>query len=312
MALLSVSLRTETSSGNLHKERAELFMCENVDIAIIGGSGVYDVNLLDRVKEVDVDTPFGKPSDSITVGEHGDTKVCFLPRHGLGHRYSPSEVPYRANIFALKKLGVKRIISASAVGSLREEYAPLDIVVPNQLYDRTKLRKNTFFEEGIVVHMGFADPFCPQMSRLIVDIASSKGYSVKEGGTYVCMEGPQFSTRAESRVYQTLGFDIIGMTALPEAKLAREAEVCYSMIATVTDYDVWKDEDVTIEAIIENAMKNEVAVRDIISGVIKSVPFERACSCKDALNGAITTVHSMIPADTQTRLQPLIERYMEQ
>ena len=285
-------------------------MDHNVDIAIIGGSGVYDVNLLDRIKEVDMDTPFGKPSDTITVGEHGNTKVCFLPRHGLGHRYSPSEVPYRANIFALKKLGVKRIISASAVGSLREEYAPLDIVVPDQLYDRTRLRKNTFFEEGIVVHMGFADPFCPEMSRLIVDIASSKGYSVKEGGTYVCMEGPQFSTRAESRVYQTLGFDIIGMTALPEAKLAREAEICYSTIATVTDYDVWKDEDVTIEAIIGNAMKNEVAVRDIISAVIKNIPFERHCSCKDALNGAITTVHSMIPDDTRTRLHPLIEKYV--
>ncbi len=287
-------------------------MCENVDIAIIGGSGVYDVNLLDRVQELDLDTPFGKPSDAITVGEYGETKVCFLPRHGLGHRYSPTEVPYRANIFALKKLGVKRIISASAVGSLKEGYAPLDIVVPDQLYDRTSLRKNTFFEDGIVVHMGFADPFCPEMSSLIVDIARSKGYSVKEGGTYVCMEGPQFSTRAESRVYQTLGFDIIGMTAIPEAKLAREAEICYSMIATVTDYDVWKDEDVTIEAIIENAMKNEVAVRDIISGVITSIPSERACSCKDALHVAITTVHSMIPVDTRTRLQPLIGRYMEQ
>ncbi|WP_321419671.1 S-methyl-5'-thioadenosine phosphorylase [uncultured Methanomethylovorans sp.] len=287
-------------------------MCENVDIAIIGGSGVYDVNLLDRVQELDLDTPFGKPSDTITVGEYGGTKVCFLPRHGLGHRYSPTEVPYRANIFALKKLGVKRIISASAVGSLKEEYAPLDIVVPDQLYDRTSLRKNTFFEDGIVVHMGFADPFCPEMSSLIVDIARSKGYSVKEGGTYVCMDGPQFSTRAESRVYQTLGFDIIGMTAIPEAKLAREAEICYSMIATVTDYDVWKDEDVTIEAIIENAMKNEVAVRDIIADVINSIPSERACSCKDALHGAITTVHSMIPVDTRTRLQPLIGRYMEQ
>jgi 5'-methylthioadenosine phosphorylase len=287
-------------------------MYDSADIAIIGGSGVYDANLLDRVKEVDIDTPFGKPSDTITIGEHGGNKVCFLPRHGLGHRYSPSEVPYRANIFALKKLGVKRIISASAVGSLREEYAPLDIVVPDQLYDRTRLRKNTFFEDGIVVHMGFADPFCPQMSRLIVDIASSKDYSVKEGGTYVCMEGPQFSTRAESRVYQALGFDIIGMTALPEAKLAREAEICYSMIATVTDYDVWKDEDVTMEAIVGNAIKNEVAVRDIISTVIKSIPIERDCSCKDALNGAITTVHSMIPHETHIRLNPLIGRYVEQ
>ncbi|MCC7577212.1 MAG: S-methyl-5'-thioadenosine phosphorylase [Methanomethylovorans sp.] len=287
-------------------------MCDNVDIAIIGGSGIYDVDLLDRVKELDIDTPFGKPSDTITVGEHGDTKVSFLPRHGPGHRYSPSEVPYRANIFALKKLGVKRIISVSAVGSLREDYAPLDIVVPDQLYDHTRLRKNTFFEDGIVVHMGFADPFCPEMSRLVVDVASSKGYSIKEGGTYICMEGPQFSTRAESLVYQKLGFDIIGMTAIPEAKLAREAEICYSMIATVTDYDVWKDEDVTIEAIIENAMKNEVAVKDVISSVIKKIPSQRYCSCKDALNGAITTESSMIPDETLKRLHPLIGRYMEQ
>ena len=287
-------------------------MCDNVDIAIIGGSGIYDVDLLDRVKELDIDTPFGKPSDTITVGEHGDTKVSFLPRHGPGHRYSPSEVPYRANIFALKKLGVKRIISVSAVGSLREDYAPLDIVVPDQLYDHTRLRKNTFFEDGIVVHMGFADPFCPEMSRLVVDVASSKGYSIKEGGTYICMEGPQFSTRAESLVYQKLGFDIIGMTAIPEAKLAREAEICYSMIATVTDYDVWKDEDVTIEAIIENAMKNEVAVKDVISSVIKKIPSQRYCSCKDALNGAITTATSMITDETLKRLHPLIGRYMEQ
>jgi 5'-methylthioadenosine phosphorylase len=285
-------------------------MQEKADIAIIGGSGIYDANLLDKVRDVDVDTPFGKPSDSITIGELGDKTVCFLPRHGVGHRISPSELNSRANIFALKKLGVKRIIAASAVGSLKEEFKPLDIVIPNQIYDNTKSRPSTFFEDGIVVHMGFADPFCPETSKTIVDVARSRGYAVKEGGTYVCMEGPQFSTRAESRVYQALGFDIIGMTAIPEAKLAREAEICYSMIATVTDYDVWHEEDVTIEAIIENAMKNETAVKDIIVQSLDKLSLKQHCMCKDALMGAITTVPSMIPSDTKRRLDPFIGRYL--
>ena len=287
-------------------------MQEKADIAIIGGSGIYDANLLDNVRQVDIDTPFGKPSDSITIGEHGDRTVCFLPRHGVGHRISPSELNSRANIFALKKLGVKRIIAASAVGSLREELKPLDIVIPNQIYDRTKCRPSTFFEDGIVVHMGFADPFCPETSKDIVDVARSRGYNVKEGGTYLCMEGPQFSTRAESRVYQALGFDIIGMTAIPEAKLAREAEICYSMIATVTDYDVWHEEDVTIETIIENAMKNEAAVKDIIVSSLEKFSLEQHCMCKDALAGAITTVPSMIPHDTRRKLDPLIGKYLNE
>jgi 5'-methylthioadenosine phosphorylase len=285
-------------------------MNEKVDIAIIGGSGIYDASILDNVREVDIDTPFGKPSDSITIGEYGDRTVCFLPRHGKGHRISPSELNSRANIFALKKLGVKRIIAASAVGSLKEDLAPLDIVIPDQIYDRTKSRPSTFFEDGIVVHMGFADPFCPETSASIVDIATSKGYKVKEGGTYVCMEGPQFSTRAESRVYKSLGFDIIGMTAIPEAKLAREAEICYSMIATVTDYDVWHDEDVTIETVIENAMKNEAAVKDIIIDCIEKLSLEQGCMCKDALAGAITTARDMIPYEKRRMLEPLIGRHL--
>ncbi|MCL7411882.1 MAG: S-methyl-5'-thioadenosine phosphorylase [Methanosarcinaceae archaeon] len=285
-------------------------MDENVDIAIIGGSGIYDISLLDNVREVNVDTPFGPPSDDITIGEHGDKTICFLPRHGIGHRISPSMLNSRANIFALKKLGVKRIIAASAVGSLKQELAPLDIVIPDQIYDRTKLRANTFFDDGIVVHMGFADPFCPDLSKTILDVTKEKGYSVHNGGTYVCMEGPQFSTRAESRVYQSLGFDIIGMTAIPEAKLAREAEMCYSMIATVTDYDVWSEEDVTIETIIENAMKNEAAVKDVITNTISRVSPTQECMCKDALAGAITTVQSMIPFETKQRLEPLIGKYL--
>ncbi len=285
-------------------------MNEKADIAIIGGSGVYDASILDNVHEVDIDTPFGKPSDSITMGEYGDRNVCFLPRHGKGHRISPTELNSRANIFALKKLGVKRIIAVSAVGSLKEELAPLDIVIPDQIYDRTRSRPSTFFEDGIVVHMGFAEPFCPEASSSIVDIAKSKGYSVKEGGTYVCMEGPQFSTRAESRVYKSLGFDIIGMTAIPEAKLAREAEICYSMIATVTDYDVWHDEDVNIETVIKNAIKNEAAVKDIIVHCIEKLSLEQGCMCKDALCGAITTAHDMIPYEKKRMLDPLIGRHL--
>lgn len=285
-------------------------MTEKVDIAIIGGSGIYDTNMLDRVRTLDIDTPFGKPSDSVTIGEHGDRTVCFLPRHGTGHRISPSELNSRANIFALKKLGVRRIIAASAVGSLKRELAPLDIVIPDQIYDRTRSRPSTFFENGIVAHIGFADPFCPEMSSSIAGIARSRGYSVKEGGTYVCMEGPQFSTRAESRVYQALGFDIIGMTAIPEARLAREAEMCYSMIATVTDYDVWHEEDVTIEQVIENAIKNEAAVKDIIVEAIERISPEQHCICKDALAGAITTAPEMISYETRRRLDPLVGKYL--
>lgn len=280
------------------------------DIAIIGGSGVYDASMLDNVKEVEIDTPFGKPSDAITIGAFGDTNVAFLPRHGKGHRISPSKLNSRANILALKKLGVKRIISASAVGSLKLKLKPLDIVIPDQIFDRTRMRESTFFDEGIVVHIGFADPFCPEMSSLLAGITEELGYSVHKKGTYVCMEGPQFSTRAESRVYQNLGFDIIGMTALPEAKLAREAEICYSMIATVTDYDVWHEEDVNIETVISNAMKNEEAVRNIIKEAVPRISLERNCICANALAGAIITSPDMIPVETRRMLNDLIGKYL--
>lgn len=280
------------------------------DIAIIGGSGVYDTTMLDNVREVEIDTPFGKPSDAITIGSFGETNVAFLPRHGKGHRISPSKLNSRANILALKKLGVKRIISASAVGSLKLEHKPLDIVIPDQIFDRTRMRESTFFEDGLVVHIGFADPFCPQMSSLLADITEELGYSVHKKGTYVCMEGPQFSTRAESRVYQNLGFDIIGMTALPEAKLAREAEICYSMIATVTDYDVWHEEDVNIETVIANAMKNEEAVRNIIKEAIPRISLERNCICANALSGAIITAPEKIPVETRRKLNDLIGKYL--
>ncbi len=280
------------------------------DIAIIGGSGVYDASMLDNVKEVEIDTPFGKPSDAITIGAFGDTNVAFLPRHGKGHRVSPSKLNSRANILALKKLGVKRIISASAVGSLKLKLKPLDIVIPDQIFDRTRMRESTFFDEGIVVHIGFADPFCPEMSSLLAGITEELGYSVHKKGTYVCMEGPQFSTRAESRVYQNLGFDIIGMTALPEAKLAREAEICYSMIATVTDYDVWHEEDVNIETVIANAVKNEEAVRNIIKEAVPRISLERNCICANALAGAIITSPDMIPVETRRKLNDLMGKYL--
>jgi 5'-methylthioadenosine phosphorylase len=280
------------------------------DIAIIGGSGVYDASMLDNVKEVEIDTPFGKPSDAITIGAFGETNVAFLPRHGKGHRISPSKLNSRANILALKKLGVKRIISASAVGSLKLKLKPLDIVIPDQIFDRTRIRESTFFDDGIVVHIGFADPFCPEMSGLLAGITEELGYSVHKKGTYVCMEGPQFSTRAESRVYQNLGFDIIGMTALPEAKLAREAEICYSMIATVTDYDVWHEEDVNIETVISNAMKNEEAVRNIIKEAVPRISLERNCICANALAGAIITSPDMIPVETRRMLNDLMGKYL--
>ena len=283
---------------------------QQADIAIIGGSGVYDASMLDNVKEVEINTPFGKPSDAITLGSFGDINVAFLPRHGKGHRISPSKLNSRANILALKKLGVKRIISASAVGSLKLELKPLDIVVPDQIFDRTRIRDSTFFEDGIVVHIGFADPFCPEMNSILADITGDLGYSVHRKGTYVCMEGPQFSTRAESKVYQKLGFDIIGMTALPEAKLAREAEMCYSIIATVTDYDVWHEDDVTIETVIENAMKNEEAVRNVIKEAITKIPIERNCICANALSGAILTAPDKIPVETTRKLGDLIGKYI--
>jgi 5'-methylthioadenosine phosphorylase len=280
------------------------------DIAVIGGSGVYDASMLDNVKEVEINTPFGKPSDAITLGSFGDINVAFLPRHGKGHRISPSKLNSRANILALKKLGVKRIISASAVGSLKLELKPLDIVIPDQIFDRTRIRDSTFFEDGIVVHIGFADPFCPEMNSILADITGGLGYSVHRKGTYVCMEGPQFSTRAESKVYQKLGFDIIGMTALPEAKLAREAEMCYSIIATVTDYDVWHEEDVTIETVIENAMKNEEAVRNVIKEAITKIPLKRNCVCANALSGAVLTAPDKIPVETKRKLGDLIGKYV--
>jgi 5'-methylthioadenosine phosphorylase len=263
-----------------------------------------------KAKELKVDTPFGEPSDALITGEMDGISTVFLSRHGRGHRLSPSDINYRANVYALKKLGVTHVISASAVGSLKEEYRPLDIVIPDQVYDRTTKRASTFFDGGIVAHVGLADPFCPALSGLLYDIAAKK-YSAHRGGTYLCMEGPQFSPRAESRVYRKLGFDIIGMTAQPEAKLAREAEMCFAIVATITDYDVWYEEPVTIAQVIENATRNEKAVQDIIRAAAGRIADIGDCSCGNALEGAITTSPEAISREARQRLGLLIGRYLK-
>jgi 5'-methylthioadenosine phosphorylase len=280
-----------------------------IRVGIIGGTGIYNPAMFDKVRTVHVDTPFGMPSDPLIIGEHDGREVVFLSRHGAGHRFYPSEVNSRANIMALKKLGVTHIISASAVGSLREDLRPLDIVIPDQVFDRTKSRPSTFFEDGIVAHISFADPFCPELSRILYDVAKAK-YPAHNKGTYLCMEGPQFSTKAESNVYRKLGFDIIGMTALPEAKLAREAEMCYAIVATITDYDVWHEEPVSIEQVVENAIRNEKAVQDIILTAIGRIPEKPACQCSNALSGAIATSLEAIPVETRRKLDVLLDRHM--
>ncbi len=279
------------------------------EIAIIGGTGIYEESAFENVREVDIDTPFGRPSDKIVVGEFEGRRVAFLPRHGRGHVYSPTNVPYRANIYALKKLGVERIISVCAVGSLKEEIRPLDIVVPDQLYDKTKFRPSTFFED-VVVHIGFAEPFCPELRRVAIEALEELGYRYHPKGTYVCIEGPQFSTKAESAVHRMMGFDIIGMTALPEAKLAREAEICYVTIATVTDYDVWKEEEVDVAMVLENMAKNEEKVRNLLRKLIPKIPKERNCPCKDALRYAITTDPNRIGYEVRRRLGIFLDKYL--
>ena len=285
-------------------------------IGVIGGSGLYQMEGMTDVEEVAVETPFGNPSDVITIGKVEGVSMAFLPRHGRGHRISPTELPVRANIWALKSLGVEWVISVSAVGSLREDIAPRDLVIPDQLFDRTKSRVNSFFEGGIVVHCTFAEPFCPTLSRLLVDSARELGdVKVHEGGTYVCMEGPLFSTKAESRTYRSWGMDIIGMTALPEAKLAREAELCYATIACATDYDCWheSEESVTVEMVIGNLSANVANAQRILRSVAQKIPADRShnvCECPTSLSTAIMTAPSLIPATTKERYSLLISKYI--
>jgi len=285
---------------------------QEANIAIIGGSGLYEMDGLENVNFVEIDTPFGKPSDAIVLGTLEGASVAFLPRHGRGHRINPSHIPVRANIYALKTLGVERIISVSAVGSLKEEFAPLDLVVPNQLIDRTRQRANSFFDEGMVVHIGFAEPFCSGVSNAIHRSAQEMGLTTHPGGTMVVMEGPAFSTRAESFMYRAWGADIIGMTALPEAKLAREAEMCYSTMAWITDYDCWHESTaaVTVEMVVQNLLQNVANSKEMIRRVIAKLDQERNCACADALKDAIITSPLGIPAEIKHKLAPIVGRYM--
>ena len=281
-------------------------------IAIIGGSGLYEMEGLTDVESVDIDTPFGRPSDAITLGTLEGARVAFLPRHGQGHRFNPSHIPVQANIYALKTLGVERIISVSAVGSLKEEFEPQHLVVPNQLIDRTSNRSNTFFENDVVVHIALADPFCAHTSHMVVHAAQDLGVNVHPGGTMVVMEGPAFSTRAESFMYRSWGADLIGMTALPEAKLAREAEICYATMAWVTDYDCWRQggETVSVEMIIGNLLKNVAASKDLLRNLIPRLNGPRECPCATALKDAIITPPDRVPAELKRKLAPITGRYL--
>jgi 5'-methylthioadenosine phosphorylase len=285
----------------------------SVQIGIIGGSGLYDMaELTDREERV-IDTPFGDPSGPYLLGTLRGHRVAFLARHSAGHRLLPSELNFRANIFGFKTLGVERIISASAVGSLREEYRPLDLVVPDQFFDRTKGRVSTFFGHGIAVHVSFAHPVCRTLVAVVSDAAESTGARVHRGGTYVCMEGPQFSTLSESKLYRSWGMDIIGMTNLQEAKLAREAEICYATLALVTDYDCWHpDHDqVTVDLIIQNLMQNAKTAQQVIAEAIGRVPAARTCECGNALATAIITRPEAIPAHVKAQLAPIIGKYVK-
>jgi 5'-methylthioadenosine phosphorylase len=282
-------------------------------VGIIGGSGLYDMAELVDKEERRITTPFGEPSGPYVIGTLRGKRVAFLARHGTGHRILPSELNFRANIYGFKVLGVERIISASAVGSLKMEYKPLDIVVPDQFFDRTRGRISTFFGRGLVAHVAFAHPVCGDLSATAADAASTVGATVHRGGTYVNMEGPQFSTLAESRLYRSWGMDVIGMTNLQEAKLAREAEICYGTLALVTDYDCWHpDHDsVTVDLIIANLMQNAVTAQKTIAEAVSRLPEARTCACKDALATAIITRPEHVPAQTKEDLQPIIGKYMQ-
>jgi 5'-methylthioadenosine phosphorylase len=285
-------------------------------IGVIGGSGLYDIPGLEGTEWVRVETPFGDPSDQYLVGSlrEGDRRVrlIFLPRHGRGHRFSPSEINYRANIYGMKRLGAQALVSFSAVGSMREEIAPGDLVIVDQFFDRTKGRPFTFFDGGVVAHVGFADPVCPALAGVLYDSAKAVGATVHRGGTYVVMEGPAFSTRAESRIYRSWGVDVIGMTNLPEAKLAREAELCYATVALATDYDCWheSEEDVSVEAVLKIMQKNVATAREVLRAAVFRVPAERGCGCGHALAHAIMTDRAAIPGAARARLGLFIDKYL--
>ncbi len=287
-------------------------------VGIIGGSGLYEIEGLSDIKEYNPTTPYGRPSSPLVLGTLEGIRVAFLSRHGQGHRIAPSDINYRANIFALKQLGVEWILSVSAVGSMREDIQPGQIIIPDQFFDHTRHRINTFFcggpvAPGVVAHVGFADPVCPDLARLLADACGRQDVVVHRGGTYLCIEGPQFSSKGESRIYRQWGVDVIGMTNVPEAKLAREAEICYSTIAMVTDYDCWHEtyESVTVEAILETLHRNVERAKQIIRVALTSLPIERSCPCESALKTALVTPQHMVPLTTRRRLAPLLARYIE-
>ena len=286
---------------------------QKAEIGIIGGSGLYAMPGLSDVHEEKLETPFGSPSDAFVLGALEGRKVAFLARHGRGHRILPTELNFRANIYGMKQLGVERIISVSAVGSLKEEHKPMDFVVPDQFVDRTRQRVSTFFGEGLVAHVALADPVCSEVAKTAIAACQKTGVTGKSGGTYICIEGPQFSTRAESNLYRSWGMDVIGMTNLQEAKLAREAEICYATVAMVTDYDCWHPEHdaVTVETVMSYLNKNAENACSVVRQTVLDMPKTRSCKCGSALEFAILTDRSKIPADTRRKLSLLLDRYLK-
>jgi len=287
-------------------------MMERAQIGVIGGSGVYHFEKLVNVVEVDPDTPFGKPSDKILVGTLGEQRVAFLARHGRGHRISPGEVNFRANIYALKQLGVEFLIAISACGSLQPQFAPRHIVIPDQLFDFTKKRANSFFGEGLVAHVSLAEPFCPELSTRLAAAVEKTGATVHRGATYITVEGPRFSSKAESNTFRSWGMGIIGMTGLPEAALAREAEMCYAMMAHVTDYDCWHAEEapVTVEMVIANLMANASVSKQAIENLLPEMPRQRQCHCPHALREALITQRDLIPPEARQKLDLFVRKYL--
>jgi 5'-methylthioadenosine phosphorylase len=287
---------------------------QQAEIGIIGGSGLYQMQGLTDVREVALDTPFGKPSDAYVLGTLAGRKVAFLARHGRGHRLLPTELNFRANIHGFKQLGVERILSASAVGSLKQEHKPTDFIIPDQFYDRTKQRVSTFFGEGLVAHIAFGDPICMESAAIVAEGCKKANVVGKLGGTYVCMEGPQFSTKAESNLYRSWGMDVIGMTNLQEAKLAREAELCYVTVAMVTDYDCWHPEhdSVTVDQIVAVLHKNAENACNVVREAVAAMPKERTCKCGSALAMAILTAKESVPIATRERLKLIIGKYFDQ
>jgi 5'-methylthioadenosine phosphorylase len=284
----------------------------DIDLAVVGGTGLYDIEGMQVEEKVQPSTPFGKPSDEITLGKLHDRRIAFLPRHGKGHRLLPSEIPFQANIYALRMLGARRLISVSAVGGLSDELAPMDIVLPDQLVDRTKGRPSTFFGQGIVAHVAFSHPTCSELTTLAAQATRDTVENAKIGGVYLCMEGPAFSTRAESMLHKSWGMDVVGMTALPEAKLAREAEMCYCLISLVTDYDAWHEteEPVTAEMILGFLKCNAENAKRVISTLVEALPKSRTCSCGTTLEQALVSDLATAPADVIDRLRPLLAPYL--